>query len=156
MARRHTAGTLDSVHIGDMADDAYPKVVTPVQWQTIMDVRLDDAPTAQNSDSVDCRGWSGLWVSLFIDSTLAPTRVRFIAQTLIEGDWHDFEEGFWAALYYEDQDTADGVYKVFKLPVGGLDVVRIRAVATGTDATNYFDIVVKVRAFRGSTSDAHA
>ena len=134
-------------------------VVSEKNWTTIINaVRIDDAPTAFNSSIVTVTGWSGLLVLLFIDSTLAPTNIRFIAQHSDDGGatWWDFEEGLWASLMWEDTDTASGVRKSFLLPCAGHDTVRIRAVGTGTDAGNYFDITVKVKAFRGSFATAHA
>lgn len=134
-------------------------VIAAAAWETIIDdIRLDDDPTSYNSAEVDTTGWSALWALFDIDSTLAPTNLRFIAQWSHDGGttWWDFEEGLWASLVWEDTDTASGVNKAFLLPCGGIDLVRIQAVATGTDATNYFQISVLVRPFRGNFEAAHA
>lgn len=133
-------------------------MVNPGTWQTIISVRLDDDPTSYNSPTVDVSDWSALWVLIWIDSTLAPTNVRILPQFTPDSgaNWYDFEEGLWASLYWEDTDTASGIYKAFLLPCGGIDQMRIRAVGTGTDATNYFDVTVMVRGFRGNFGMGHA
>ena len=152
------AKLVGGINSGQDGDGAVASVVVSEEnWTTVINnVRVDDAPTAADGTPVTVTGWSALWVLLRIDSTLAPTNIRFIAQYLVGGQWYDFEEGLWASLMWEDTDTASGVNKVFLLPCGGIDTVRIRAVGTGTDAGNFFDISVSVRAFRGNFAVAHA
>lgn len=128
-------------------------------WLTLINaIRLDDDPTSYNSADQDSTGYAGAWILVFIDSTLAPTDVRLIAQFSHDAGttWWDFVEGFWASLYWEDTATAGGVYSAFNLPLGGIDTWRIRAVATGTDAGNFFDVTVRARLYRGSVGMAHA
>jgi hypothetical protein len=99
-----------------------------------------------------------MWVLISIDSTLAPTDIRVLAQFSMDAGitWFDFEEGLWASLYWEDTDTASGINKCFLLPCGGMDEVRFVVTGTGTDATNYFDVTLRCRQFRGSFGVAHA
>ena len=128
-------------------------------WTTLINaVRLDDDPTYYYSAALDVEDYDAVWVLIFIDSTLAPTNVRILAQFSDDAGttWWDFEEGFWAALYWEDVDTASGVKKALLLPCTGIDTLRIGAIATGTDATNYFDVTVKCRQVRGNVVVAHA
>jgi hypothetical protein len=119
---------------------------------------ISDDPTTFTSEGLDVRGWQAAWVEIQIDSTLAPTDVRILAQYSIDGgvSWADFEEGLWASLYWEDTDTASGIRKIFLLPCGGVDQIRFVATATGSDATNFFDVTVIARQFRGSYATAHA
>ncbi|MFQ5858981.1 MAG: hypothetical protein ACE5LU_25555, partial [Anaerolineae bacterium] len=127
------------------------QVQTEATWTTLVNaVRLDDSPTSYNSANMDVDGYRGAWVLIDVDSTLTPTDVRFLAQFSDDGGttYWDYEEGLWASLYFEDQDTASGVKKVFDLPLEGIDDWRIRVVATGTNATNYFDVTVKARGYR--------
>jgi len=128
-------------------------------WTTLLDaVRLDDDPTFYNSAALDVRGYSMVALLVSIDSTLTPTDVRLLPQFSDDAGttWWDFEEGLWASLYWDDASTATVIYKTFVLPVAGFDSLRIRAVATGSDATNYFDVTVKARPFTGAFSGAHA
>ena len=128
-------------------------------WTTLLNaVRLDDDPTFSYSAALDVSAQAALWVLVSIDSTLAPTNLRILVQCSEDGGttWWDFEEGLWASLCWEDVDTAAGIKKAYLLPCGGLDTVRIGAIATGTDANNYFTVTVKARAFTGSFAAAHA
>jgi hypothetical protein len=121
-------------------------------------IRIDDDPTSYTTDGVPIRGWSALWVLVKVDRTLSPTDLRILAQFSIDGgvDWYDFEEGLWASLYWEDTDTASGISKAFLLPCGGVDQVRFVITGTGTDATNFFDVNILCRQFRGNFGVAHA
>ena len=133
-------------------------VITEAAWTTIIDaVRIDDDPTSFNSAAHDVDGWSAVWLLIDIDSTLTPTHLRVLVQFSDDGGttWWDFEEGLWASLGWEDVGTGGGINKAFLLPCSGIDDIRIRVVGTGTNATNYFDVTVKVRAFRGGLV-AHA
>ena len=128
-------------------------------WTTLIDaVRLDDDPTVYNSAALDVRGYGMVALLVSIDSTLTPTDVRLLPQFSDDDGttWWDFEEGLWASLYWDDASTATVIYKAFVLPVAGFDSLRIRAVATGSDATNYFDVTVHARPFTGAFSGAHA
>jgi len=128
-------------------------------WTTLINaIVLDDDPTEYNSALYDVAGESAVWVLIGIESAGAPTNIRILAQISHDAGttWWDFEEGLWASLYWEDTDTAAGILKAFLLPVGGVDAVRIRAVATGTDGNNTFTVTVRVRSFRGNFGVAHA
>lgn len=138
--------------------DTQEQVHTEDEWVTLIDdIRLDDDPTEYTSVSQDTDGLSALWVNIEVESTNAPTDVRLLAQfSYNDVAWGDFEEGLWASLYYEDQDTAAGISDYFLLPCGGIDHVRFRVTASGTDATNYFDVTVRVRGFWGNFETAHS
>jgi len=126
--------------------------------EQLLDVRLDNDPTSFYSIAYDVEGWSGLWVWIDIISTLAPTSVRILPQFSYDGavKWYDFEEGFWANCCWEDLDTAAEIFKVLLLPCMGIKLVRFGAIATGTDAGNFFDVDVRVSPFRGNSVVAHA
>ena len=122
-------------------------------------VRLDDAPTTYTSAALDVRGWNGVHVQIGIDSTLAPTNVRVLLQTTIDGSlitWADFVEGLWASLYWEDTATATAIVQSFLWPNNGADYIRFVVTATGSDAGNFFDVTVTARQFRGAIAVAHA
>ena len=134
-------------------------VETEAAWATLINaIRLDDDPTSYSSAAQDSDGYAGAWVLIDIDSTLAPTDIRILAQWSHDGGttWWDFVEGLWASLYWEDTATAAGILQAFNLPLGGIDTWRIRAIGTGTDANNYFDVTVLARCYRGSVGIAHA
>ena len=127
------------------------EVVTQAAWTTLVNaIRLDDAPTEYNSANMDIDSYKGVSVLISIDSTLAPTGVQFIPQVSDDGGttYWDYLVGYWASMFFEDADTAAGILRSFDLPIGGFDSWRMRVVATGTDATNYFDVSVLARAYR--------
>ena len=129
------------------------------EWTTAIDVTLDAVPTNANSAAYDVSGCTGAAVHIFIDSTGAPTDVRVLAQFTDDTAavlWHDFEEGLWASLFWEDSDTASGIRKAYTLPISGESTLRFRTVGTGTAAGATFAVVVKFRAFRGAYAVAHA
>jgi len=118
--------------------------------QTLINaVRLDDSPTSYNSDAINTEDFTDFLLFLNIDSTLAPTDVVFIVQFSDDGGttWYDYQNDFWGDLRYEDVATAAGIKECLHGKVGGRKM-RLRAVATGTDATNYFDITAKIELFR--------
>lgn len=124
-------------------------------------IRIDDDPTAINSNPFFCSGWAGVWVDVFIDSTGAPTNLRLIARGAgaIGGDpneWFDFLEGFWASLYWEDADTASGVRQRFNLPLGAWRALQFRLVGIGTGAQAYFDVAIHVTPYKPAVGIAHS
>ena len=161
---------VEIVYEGALADDDNPFPVEQIVqaegvWVEMMNVRLDDAPTTFTSKPYHVDEESACRVYIFIDSTLAPTHVRIVAEHSYNYDgimppgnavWAPMEEGFWASLGWEDTDTASGIWKNYQLPLAGEDWVRFRAVGTGTDANNYFDVRIIVRAFKGPHTAAHA
>lgn len=135
-----------------MANDAGVPVEAQDDWTTLIDsVTFDDDPTEQNSAAMSVAGYSDVVVLVDVESNGSPTNIRFLPQFSDDDEvtWWDFEMDYWAAMYFEDQDTADGVKKAYKLDVAGVDDVRMRVVATGTDAGgNEFVVTVKARAYR--------
>jgi hypothetical protein len=147
-------------HLAD--EKGKPRVVgiisTADEWTYAIDTVLSAAPTQYTSAAYDITSTTGAWVNIFIDSTGAPTNVRILAQFSHDGGlhWYCFEEGLWASLFWEDTDTAAGIYKTYLLPCGGQDLVRFQAIGTGTGAGATFAVQVWFRAFRGAYGVAHA
>lgn len=134
--------------------------ITPeAAWTTLMNAQVfNNVTTNANSTAHDVSDENALWVLIDIDSTLTPTDIRVLPQFSNDAGttWWDFEEGFWASLFWEDGDTAGGINKAYLLPCGGQDLVRFRVVAQGTTAANLFTVSIIVRAFFGSFGVAHA
>lgn len=106
---------------------------------------FDDSQTSYNSSAVSVDDYKHFLLYLDVDSTLAPTTIQFIVQFSDDGGttWYDYKQGLFASLFYEDQDTASGIKECFSGECAGRDF-RLRAVATGTDATNKFTVTAKV------------
>ena len=59
------------------------------------------------------------------------------------GTWHTYKQGLFASLFYEDQDTANGIAESFSGDVAGR-TMRFRAVGTDTTAVNMFTVSAAV------------
>ena len=143
----------------DLGLDTDTLMLTAPVWATLIsNIRIDDDPTSFNSTVLEVTGYNAVWVLIDIDSALAPTHLRVLAQFSDDGGttWWDFEEGLWASLGWEDTDTVVGINKAFMLPCGGIELIRFRIIGTGTDATNFFAVTLIARAFRGNFAAAHA
>ncbi len=143
------AGTLTSIITGTVTTDS--PVVAQSIWTTMIDGTVFDAdPTEENSAALSVSGYRGMWLELDIDSLLAPADITFLPQFTDDSGvtWWDYQEGIWASMVFEDTQTASGIKKIFHLPLAGIDSMRIRVVATGTDGTNSFTVTVLARAYR--------
>lgn len=113
---------------------------------TLIDaVLLDDDPTYYNSAALDCSGFRNFLLYLSVDSTGAPTTVQFLVQFSDDGGttWWTYKQGPFASLFYEDGDTATQINECFSGECAGR-LMRIRAVAVGTDGSKKFLVSAKV------------
>jgi len=85
----------------------------------------------------------GLYV--FIDSTLAPTTLQIEVEFLDRwsNQWYQYKQGLFAALFWEDTDTALGIYEAFVGDVLGR-AIRVKLTGVGTDLNNFFTVSVAV------------
>lgn len=129
-------GTATWTQVGDVNRTAITAILASTQ--------LDDNPTSVNSDSLDVSLCREILCYLTMDSTLAPTTLQWIAQFSDDGGttWYNFLQGIWAAMFFEDTEVASGVTYCFSCPAVGR-LFRLRAVAVGSDATNFFTVAAK-------------
>lgn len=115
-------------------------IVTLIDAET-----FDDVTTSYNSAKQDVDEWRYFLLFLSVDSTNTPTTIQFLLQFSDDGGttWYTYKQGLFAALFYEDQDTASGIYECFGGIVWGRDI-RLRAVAVGTSETNTFVVTAKL------------
>lgn len=101
--------------------------------------------TAQNSSSLDCSKFRRFLLMLQVLSASTPTDIQFSVQFSDDGGttWWTYKQGLFASLYYEDQDTATVINECFDGEVAGR-LMRLRTVATGTDATKTFTVTAKI------------
>lgn len=106
---------------------------------------FDNVQTAYNSAAVATDPWRHFLLFLDVDSTATPTDIQFIVQFSDDNGttWYSYKQGLFASLFYEDQDTASGIFECFSGEVAGRDM-RLRVVATGTTAANKFTVTAKV------------
>lgn len=107
---------------------------------------FDDAQTSYNSDGQDVDDWRYFLLYLNVDSTGTGAHyIQFILQFSPDGgtNWYDLAEGEFAALFYEDVDTASGIKECFSGKCHGRDM-RLRIVATNTSANLKFTVTAKL------------
>ena len=93
------------------------------------------------SDPVECGAFRLFLLHLDVDSAGSPTTLQFEVQFLDRpGEkWHTWKQGLFAALFYEDEDTASGVQECFTGEVGGRSF-RLKMTGVGTSAQAYFTV----------------
>lgn len=93
------------------------------------------------SGEVECRAFREFLLYLAIDSTGSPTTLRVKLEYLDRwsGKWHTYKQGLFASLFYEDGDTASGVYECFSGSVMGRQI-RITLTGVGTTGSAYFTV----------------
>ena len=113
------------------------------------DVIFNDLLTTYYSKLVPTKGFSRFALYLFIDSTGAPTDIRFQVHftRAPQEPYYEYRQGPFASLFYEDADTASGLADVFNGDVVG-DFLGVRIVATGTTSTLLFQVTVGLQLFK--------
>lgn len=101
--------------------------------------------TAQPSADVECGPFRKFGLFIFIDSTGAPTTLQVKVEFLDRwtGRWYTFKQGPFAALFWEDGDTASGIAECFVGDVLGR-AMRVTLVGVGTTSIAYFTVSVAV------------
>lgn len=112
----------------------------PIQ---LFDNKVINNTTEQISDAVNCEAFREFGLYLAIDSTSTPTTLQIKIQFLDRwsGQWHTYKQGPFASLFYEDTDTADGIYELFVGDVAGR-AVRVTLTGVGTSSSAYFTVSV--------------
>jgi hypothetical protein len=92
-----------------------------------------------NSESVACQAFRRFLLYIKLKSTSTPTTIRYEVQFLDRwsADWMTYKQGVFAALYYEDGDTASGIDECFEGECMGRDF-RVRITGIGTTGGAYF------------------
>jgi len=105
----------------------------------LFDKKVINTTVAQISESVECAPFRKFGLYVYIDSTLTPTTLHIEVEFLDRwsGQWHSYKQGVFASLYYEDVDTASGIYECFVGDVLGR-AIRVKLTGVGTTSTNYF------------------
>ncbi len=110
---------------------------------TLLDgVVFDAVTTTFNSSPIDTETRRMFLLYLDVDSGGTGAHIiQFKVQFSRDGGdtWFDYLQGPFAALFYEDTDTADGIKHCFSGVCGGRDM-RLQAVSTSTSATLTFTV----------------
>lgn len=97
------------------------------------------------SDGIECAPFRKFGLYVFIDSTGAPTTLRIEVEFLDRwtGQWYTFKQGPFAAMFWEDGDTASGIYECFTGDVLGR-AMRVKLTGVGTSSQAYFTVSIGV------------
>ncbi len=133
-----------------MEGNAYPEIKNEalVRSKDIIQlfekVRVNDT-VPRISDGVVCEAFRRFLLYLKIKSTGAPTTIRYEVQFLEprSGAWCSYNQGVFAALYYEDGDTATEVNECFEGECMGREF-RVKITGVGTTSVAYFVTSVSV------------
>jgi len=94
------------------------------------EVLADAVPRLSNA--IPCAPFRKFGLFVYIDSTGAPTTLHVEVEFLDRwtGQWYTFKQGPFAALFWEDTDTASGIWECF---IGDVLGRALRVKLTGTD-----------------------
>jgi len=86
----------------------------------------------RTSDDKACAPFRKFGIYVYIKSTSTPDVLHVEVEFLDRwtGQWYTYKQGLFAALFYEDGDTANGIYEAF---VGGVYGRAMRAKLTGVN-----------------------
>lgn len=97
------------------------------------------------SDGIECAPFRKFGIYIYIDSTTTPTDLHIEVEFLDRwtGKWYTHKQGLFASLYYEDTDTASGIYECFTGDVLGR-AMRVKLTGSGTTSVAYFTVSIGV------------
>jgi len=112
-------------------------------------VDFNDVLTTYISRLVGTKGFSRFALFVYLDSTAAPTDIRIqpVFTSGRQDPYFEYRQGPFAALFYEDADTAAGLADVLTGDVAG-DFLGVRIVATGTTSSARFRATVRLQLFK--------
>ncbi len=111
-----------------------------------------DSTIPRKSDEIACAPFRHFGLYVFIDSTSSPDLLHVEVEFLDRwsGRWYTYKQGPFAALYWEDTDTASGIWECFTGKVLGhamrvkLTGVDVAASGNTISSTKYFTTSISV------------
>ncbi len=97
------------------------------------------------SNGVECAPFRKFGLYVYIDSTSTPTTLHVEVEFLDRwtGKWFTYKQGPFAALFWEDADTASGIYECFTGDVLGR-AVRVKLTGVGTSPGVSFKVTIGI------------
>lgn len=97
------------------------------------------------SNAVECAPFRkfGLYVYAFYGTGATDATLHIEVEFLDRwtGQWYNYKQGLFAALYYEDADAAKIIYECFTGDVLGR-AMRVKLTGDTVDANNYFTVSI--------------
>lgn len=134
--------------IGDQTPTIQEEVIYRPQNQlALFDEELIDDTVVRVSDGVACAPFRkfGLYVHVEFDGT-ADTSTLHIEVEFLErwtSLFYTYKQGLFAALFYEDTDTAAGIWECFQGDVLGRDM-RVKVTGAGVSTANHYHVSIAV------------
>jgi len=107
-----------------------------------------NSTTPRLSDGIECAPFRKFGLYVYVDSTYAQVgaydlhiEVEFLDRWT--GQWYTHKQGLFAALYYEEVDTASGIYECFTGDVLGR-AMRVKLTGFGVTTAIYFTVSIGV------------
>lgn len=130
-------------------------VYRPMEPIELFQDKVINSTTPQLSDPIDCHAYRHFGLLIYVDSTSTPDLIRFEVEFLDRwtGKWYSFKQGLFASLYYEDTDTANGIYECFQgMCLGRAIRIKItgeNVAASGNElgSSKYFTVSVAIELF---------
>ncbi len=127
-------------------------IYRPEDMLQLFDKHVVNSTVPRISDAVACAPFRKFGIYVYIDSTSTPDLLHVEVEFLDRwtGQWYTHKQGPFAALFWEDADTASGIYECF---VGDVVGREFRVKLTGVDvaasgntlsATKYFTVSIAV------------
>ena len=121
-----------------------------VIYRTREQLQLFDQEEVRDTDprfskGVACAPFRKFGLYLRVWGKNAPDTLHFEVEFLERwtGQWYTYKQGLFAALFYEDTDTADRVYECFTGDVLGR-AFRVKLTGIGVSEANHFHVGIGV------------
>jgi len=127
-------------------------IYRPQDLMLLFDKLKIDSIVPQISADVACAPFRKFGLYVALDSTSTPDVIHIEVEFLDPwtGQWYTHKQGVFAALYWEDADTASGIYECFTGDVLGramrVKITGVDVAASGNtfSATKYFTASIGV------------
>ena len=102
--------------------------------------------TPKLSNAIECAPFRKFGIYVYIKSTSTPDVLHVEVEFLDRwtGQWYTYKQGLFAALFFEDTDTASGIYEAF---VGDVYGRAMRAKLTGVNVANSGNVLAADKFF---------
>lgn len=114
----------------------------PATFHLLKDAVVDNTAVFPISSTVYTEPYRHFLLFLEVDSTGTDDHVLQVVVQFSHEDQalpYDYKQGLFAALFYEDQDTASGVYECFAGQCWGREL-SIKLAGTGVTGSLYFTV----------------
>lgn len=119
----------DSVKVSNDPSTIYSLIVTPLFHNGVLYLYIDSTGTSTHYITVQWQYWDG-WSKR----------------------WYDLAENFWAALTFEDVDTASGLARCYHVRPSGKSV-RLKITCTNGSASAYFTVSAYLDLYRAARAE---